>query len=549
MRRRLEWLLPAGVLVGFVATAVVTSLLLTSARDRGVEALEESATAEVEALASTQNQRFVTQLESVQRFVVNLRLEFVQGSATDAGQLDGLFRLLGEAAETGFFLVDGDGVITAGVLLQDAGVGDRYEWPGLEDALERPAAEGPGVLGLGDGVTTDQQVLPIVVPVAGDGGAARGAFVFEQAVSADSAFNQEIGVLQRGESGTFLFLDGAGSVIASNDASRIAAPVGDERIADLGAGFHRLDDVVAVVAEVPAVGWQVVFTQDADEFEEALAGPLESVGRILVFALLLAGLVVLLLLVRRLRAARAERDRLEQLTASQQEFISIVSHELRTPVAGVLGFLETSLDHWDAMDDAARRSAVDRAAANARRLQAMTRDVLDTQSLESGRLVHAIDHVDLARELRDAVEAVRGLDAERELVLQVPDGPVWVAADPDRLQQVLANLIDNARKHSPVVEPIEVGLELADGHAEVRVRDRGAGIPEESIERIFDKFVRGRGESVTGTGLGLYISRQIIDAHGGRIWAESTDGGATFRFVLPVVAPPISGPPPEVVNT
>jgi signal transduction histidine kinase len=120
----------------------------------------------------------------------------------------------------------------------------------------------------------------------------------------------------------------------------------------------------------------------------------------------------------------------------------------------------------------------------------------------------------------------------------VPDRPVWVSGDADRLQQVLANLLDNARKSSPAVQSIEVELNVRDGEAEVAVIDHGAGIEEESLERIFDKFVRGRDEGVTGTGLGLYISRQILDAHGGSIWAESEGGGATFRFSLPVRTAP-----------
>ena len=122
--------------------------------------------------------------------------------------------------------------------------------------------------------------------------------------------------------------------------------------------------------------------------------------------------------------------------------------------------------------------------------------------------------------------------------MALPDEPVWIDGDADRLQQVLVNLIDNARKNSPAMEPIAVAVSTNDGAAEVAVSDRGPGIPEESLERIFDKFVRGRGDTVTGTGLGLYISRQIVNAHDGRIWAESEAGkGATFRFVVPSRAP------------
>jgi signal transduction histidine kinase len=187
------------------------------------------------------------------------------------------------------------------------------------------------------------------------------------------------------------------------------------------------------------------------------------------------------------------------------------------------------------MDDAARRSAVGRALVNAQRLQAMSRDVLDTQAGETGRLVHVLHPLDLAAEVTAAVEAARALAPERTFELEAPEGEVPIEGDADRIHQVLANLLDNAQKSSPALEPIEVELAVADGHAEVLVRDHGAGIPEESLERIFEKFVRERGDTVTGTGLGLYISRQILDAHGGRIWAESPPGeGATFHLSIPV---------------
>ena len=375
-------------------------------------------------------------------------------------------------------------------------------------------------------------VIPIVDQQSGE---VRGSFVFESVVAEDSDFNKEIGALRRGETGEYLFYDDLGSVIASNDPTLIAGTLADRRLLTESPGVHRFDGQLVVLADVPAAGWRVAFRQDLDEFERSLSRPLESVGRVIIFVLLGAGALLMVLLTRRLRASRAEAKRLEVISEAQQEFISIVSHELRTPVAGVLGFLETTLDHWDGMDESERRSAVSRAASNARRLQAMTRDVLDTQSVEAGRLIHVLARVDLAAEVQAAVEAARDVDAERTIDVRRPGEPVWVSADSDRIQQVLANLIDNARKNSPAVEPVEVVVEVTDGAARVTVADHGAGIADESLERIFDKFVRGRGESVNGTGLGLYISRQIINAHDGRIWAESTPGeGASFRFVLPL---------------
>ena len=296
------------------------------------------------------------------------------------------------------------------------------------------------------------------------------------------------------------------------------------------AGVHRFDGRLVVLAEVPAAGWRVAFRQDIDEFEQPAGRPAR---------------------VRRARARRgAPRGRVPcspslltagceppapsrsasaALSEAQQELISIVSHELRTPVAGVLGFLETTLDHWDAMDDAERRSAVSRAAANARRLQAMTRDVLDTQSVEAGRLVHVLEPLDLAAEVRVAVEAARALAPDRTFEVRTPDEPVLGrgrrrppppgARQParQRPEELAGRRADRGRAWTP------------DERGEVCVRDHGAGIAEESLERIFDKFVRERGDTVSGTGLGLYIARQMIDAHGGRIWAESEAGSRAPR--------------------
>ena len=117
------------------------------------------------------------------------------------------------------------------------------------------------------------------------------------------------------------------------------------------------------------------------------------------------------------------------------------------------------------------------------------------------------------------------------MVLTVPDTPVMLDGDPDRIQQVLANLLDNARKNAPSEIPIEVSLEQTDNVARLVVEDHGPGIDPDQVERIFDKFVRGRAGAVTGTGLGLYISRRIVDAHEGRIWAESRPGEST-RFIV-----------------
>jgi signal transduction histidine kinase len=543
MRERAERLLPAAVLLGFVIAAVAVSLLIRDAEERAVDGLEEAVTNEVETVAAGMGQRFGGQLGSTSSALFGFELEATVGSDKDQQVLEELNDLLGGLLEAGFYITTLEGVVTNGIEIDEGLIGQPAGIDGLDEVLASPTF-GQGlaaILPVGDGLTTEQPAQLNVVPIL-DGpigqGRAYGALILEQPVSPENGFNEEVRALRRGETGQYVVVDAGDRVLAAGDPGLVAGPV-PERLGDRSAGLHRDGGELVIVAPISPdrLGWRLVFTQAVDEFEEPLAGPLQTAGTILVIVLLGAGFVMTLVLIRRLRNAREEQARLSQISAAQQELISIVSHELRTPVAGVLGFLETSLDHWDQMDDAQRRSAVARAAANARRLQAMARDVLDTQNLESGQLVQIMGPVELTAEVRDAVEAQRELDPERHFDVEVPDEHAWVAADADRIQQVLANLLDNARKNAPVVAPISVALRLVDGDAEVSVADQGPGITDEARERIFDKFVRGRSESVTGTGLGLYISRQIIEAHGGRIWAESEPGqGATFRFRIPLTA-------------
>ena len=437
-------------------------------------------------------------------------------------------------ALSGDFLVDANDTITSGVLLRPGRLGSKFDPPGWAKAKAALASKPAVVLPVTQsGVTTELPSYAFAVAIRGKSpSSVRGAFIFEQALTNDSPFNQEIQGLADGGKSTanWRFLDSNGSVVASTLDNGLGHPVIDPRLKSLSEGLHQVGDQLAVSENVPAVGWRVVFTQNRSEFEDPLAGPLHSAGLILVLLLLAIGLTLTVILARRLRQSREQETRLLALNRSQDEFISVVSHELRTPVSGVLGFLQTSLDHWEVMSDEDRHNAVRRAFTNARRLQAMTRDVLDTESIESGRFGYVRHPMDLADEVRTAVDAFNSGRADG-VVVTVPDTPVMMDGDPDRIQQVLANLLDNARKNSPSEIPIEVTLEQTEDTARLVVEDHGPGIDPDQLERIFDKFVRGRAGDVTGTGLGLYISRRIVDAHEGRIWAESTVGEST-RFIV-----------------
>src|SRR5438067_5818286 len=393
------------------------------------------------------------------------------------------------------------------------------------------------------GVTTSAATVGYVIPLTGPGGPVRGAFVFETDIGPKSPFNQEVAELRRGRTGQFSFVDSQGVVVASSDPAVIGKPYADPALLHRQPGFHRLGHQVAAVGTVPSVGWDAVFTQDAAEFDGGLGRRIDTAIVLLIVGGLVAAAVGFFALLRRLRRARLEQRRLQEINRTTEEFISIVSHELRTPVAGVVGFLQTTADHWTVMNDDARREAVDRALANARRLYLFSQEILDSSRLEDGRVTGDLDVIDLRGELEVAVAARRELSPERLIALWVPDEPVLVQADDNRIRQVFSNLLDNAVKHSPASSPVAVRMELEDDAVVIRVTDEGPGLPAGELERVFERFVRGRGTTVQGTGLGLHICRQIVEAHHGRIWAESAEGrGATFTVRLPLVSAASAGP-------
>lgn len=530
MRLR-DRLVPIVAAAAVLAVGVVVVLMLRSATDDGIKALEDAKLAQVSTTARSFDARVESSLGSVGALGAR-PWELTQGSAADQAVLDTF--AVDPQARSGMFLVDADDTITSGVLLQPGRLGGTFDDPGWPAAKEVLATQGVAVLPVTPaGMTTDLPTYAFAIAIPGaTPGTVRGALVIESAVTDDSTFNQEIQALAGDEesTATWRFLDTHGMVVATSASTGLGERAADLDVMDLDEGRTEVDGRLVFVADVDSVGWTVVFTQEHDEFVEPLAGPLRIAGLVLVLMMLAVGLLLVRILIRRLRHAQEEERRLRELSRSQEEFISVVSHELRTPVAGVLGFLQTTLDHWDLMGEQERLTAVRRACVNARRLQAMTRDVLDTESIETGRFDYTMVDLDLGAEVETAVEGFLG-GAPDQVQVEVSADHVHVTGDPDRLQQVLANLLDNARKNAPADTAIRVSLAQEDGAARLVVEDDGGGIDPDQMERIFEKFVRGRDGTVTGTGLGLYISRRIVEAHGGRIWAERAPGERT-RFVV-----------------
>jgi signal transduction histidine kinase len=228
---------------------------------------------------------------------------------------------------------------------------------------------------------------------------------------------------------------------------------------------------------------------------------------------------------------RKEVDRLKD------EFISIVSHELRTPLTSLRGFTELMLTRDFSLDK--RRELLSIMQREATRLTDLINDFLDLRRIESGQQNDQMVDVDLAAVLRASVALFSNTAGPHIFQTQVPDQLPSVHADADRLHQVLINLLSNAVKFSPQGGTITAGIRSDGREIVVWVADQGVGIAPEELPKVFVRFFRVDNRDIRkigGTGLGLTLVKEIIAAHGGRMWAESTSGhGSTFFFTLPVV--------------
>ncbi len=233
-----------------------------------------------------------------------------------------------------------------------------------------------------------------------------------------------------------------------------------------------------------------------------------------------------------------EERRLEELKA---EFIATVSHELRTPIAAVHGAAKTLEREDIVFTDDLRRNLLSVISNGSEQLARLVDDILLTSHVDSGRLVLASERVDVADVARGVIEAAR-MHAPKELSLELvaPAALAAAAADRDKLRQVVTNLVANAIKYSPGTGRIEVRLEQRRTHVRIAVRDEGVGIPRSEEQRIFEKFYRlhpNKTGGVSGTGLGLYICRELVGRMGGSIWVESNEGiGSTFFVELPLAS-------------
>jgi signal transduction histidine kinase len=219
----------------------------------------------------------------------------------------------------------------------------------------------------------------------------------------------------------------------------------------------------------------------------------------------------------------------------KSEFVSTVSQELRRPLTSIYGFAATLLREDVGFGEQERRTFLTYIATESERLAEIVDQLLSVARLEAGELRLNLVPTDVRAIAADVVAAAGEGDGHR-FVLDLPDEPVRVAADPERLREVLGNLVDNALKYSPDGGTVTLGARRGDGRVEISVADEGVGIAEGEHTRIFRKFYRGEAGAARpgGTGLGLFIAEGLVAAMGGRIWVASGEGeGASFTFELP----------------
>jgi signal transduction histidine kinase len=228
---------------------------------------------------------------------------------------------------------------------------------------------------------------------------------------------------------------------------------------------------------------------------------------------------------------RQERDR--------ADLVSTVAHELRSPLTSVKGFTATLLAKWHRFNDDQKRVMLETVNADADRVTRLITELLDVSRIEAGRLEMRRQVVDLAQEVRKVIAGrVAAGDAEDRFRLDVRGALPEMWMDPDKVDQILGNLVENAVRHGAGTVTIVVEPDAHREGAAVSVRDEGEGIPPEAAQRVFRQFWRGSSNRRGGTGLGLYIVKGLVEAHSGAITVQrAPGGGAEFRFTVPAGAP------------
>jgi signal transduction histidine kinase len=302
-----------------------------------------------------------------------------------------------------------------------------------------------------------------------------------------------------------------------------------EKYGSVYEGFGELADMQTYLA-TPLVHAGETVGAIALHFKEAAAvGASDRT-----FTLLLAQAAATAL--HRARTFDAELDkrrRAELLARAREDVLGVVAHDLRNPLNLIQMTAELMID--EELPIERRKELLGIAMRAAKQMNRLIEDLLDTVRLQAGRLSLDVETVSVEAIVRQAEETFRPLAERRHLHFEVvADNCATVRADPTRVSQVVGNLIGNAIKFTPEHGSVRLRATRDDNEVEFQVIDDGPGIPADSMQHLFDSFWQARVSDRRGVGLGLAIAKGIVDAHGGRMWAESSVGeGSTFHFTLP----------------
>jgi signal transduction histidine kinase len=280
--------------------------------------------------------------------------------------------------------------------------------------------------------------------------------------------------------------------------------------------------------------------------------PLEVLGSITVF---IATLILGALLVRNVQWEIRQKEKMQELAAELEkanrsltelsrfktQLLSLASHQLKSPLAIIKGYASLLLDDIYGELDPKVKGIIFKMKSSTDQLVELVNTLLDLRKVEEGKMDYQLDKLDLGEMLGKVVESLQPLASARKITLrfEAPRERVVVAGDISKLPEVFRNLVDNAIKYTPQGE-VAVSIKKENGQAVARVKDSGIGISAELLPRLFEEFVRDERvrREIQGTGFGLYIARKMVDAHGGRIWAESPGQGqgSTFAVSLPLAS-------------
>lgn len=225
-------------------------------------------------------------------------------------------------------------------------------------------------------------------------------------------------------------------------------------------------------------------------------------------------------------------DKLKELNSKKDEFIALASHELRTPLSSMQAYLQI-IPRFTT--DEKTHSFVQKAQAQALKLNNLISDLLDVSKIEAGKLVLKIEKFNVRTLLEDTIELIRLSENDFTITLTTDVDSLYVDGDAHRLEQVITNLLTNAIRYSTDTNLIEVFLSKENKHFKIGVKDYGLGIPSDKLNELFTRFYRvNNKKNISGLGLGLYLCKEIVSQHNGRIWASSElNKGSTFWLQLP----------------